>query len=230
MTDDSLRQFLFALDAATEEFQHAGLPWTRLIRVTTGHEVLTFDEADPLHVLVLQTMAAAAEMVVDDANSTAMSGWGLRRVNEMGNALETRFTTAFNQLGGQLVCRSFPQSTGYPDRRLLHGSATVAYVDLKTYESGSQASRFRSFYHQPRQARSKIDADALHLLLAFPHTPNTKSPWDYSRLDGYHVIDLSELRLKLKGEFQASNFELYSGPMLRQWDVRRPQGNPTLDL
>jgi hypothetical protein len=125
--------------------------------------------------------------------------------------LEDRFARAFNDLQGPLLCQGFSQSTGYPDKRITLQGETVAYVDMKTYESGSEASRFRSFYHQPRQARSKITASGLHLLLAFPHGPVEGGAGHYSwQLDGFHIVDLSELRVKLKGEFQASNYDLYT--------------------
>src|SRR6266571_2373682 len=140
-----------------------------------------------------------------------MVGWGVRRVNELGNALEEHFARFFNQLEGTLRCRGFSQSTGYPDRRIALDDQTVAYLDMKTYDSGSEASKFRSFYHQPRQARSKIAASAPHLLLAFAHGPAEGSTGRYFwRLEGFHIVDLAELRVKLKGEFQASNYDMYT--------------------
>jgi hypothetical protein len=211
VTDEELREFLTALDKATTVFETEGISWSRLIQATTGRAVLPFDPTDPIHRQVLGSIARAASALVESANSTQMVGWAVRRVNELGNALEEHFTRLFNEPEGTLRCRGFSQSTGYPDRRITLDDHTVAYLDMKTYDSGSEASRFRSFYHQPRQARSKITASAVHLLLAFAHGPAEGGTGRYFwKLEGFHIVDLAELRVKLKGEFQASNYDLYT--------------------
>ncbi|MFQ3271294.1 MAG: hypothetical protein ACI9A1_001617, partial [Lentimonas sp.] len=49
------------------------------------------------------------------------------------------------------------QRSGYPDLRLLHrGSGRVFYVDPKIYKLGSEQSRFRTFYFEPKKATNKI--------------------------------------------------------------------------
>jgi hypothetical protein len=210
MTDAELQAFLAALDQATREFESDGVSWSRLIHASAGHTVIAYDGGTQAHRDIVTAVGKAAEAVVQEANATAMAGWGMRRVNELGNALEDRFQTALNSLGLPLRCAGFSQATGYPDRRILSDGQVVAYVDLKTYERTSESSRFRSFYHQPRQARSKITTDGLHLLLGFPHDENQgTASQPYWPLDGYSIIDLSSLKVKLKGEFQASNYDLY---------------------
>jgi hypothetical protein len=210
MTDDELSEFLAALDRVTTALETEGVTWSRLIRISTGHAVIPFDPSDKMHRELVGSLARAAAELVESANSTRMAGWGVARVNELGNALEEQFSRIFNDLGGLFQCRGFSQSTGYPDRRITLEDRIVAYVDLKTFDSGSETSTFRSFYHQPRKARGKISTAALHLLVAFPHGPAEGGSGRYSwKLEGSHIVDLAELRVKLKGEFQASNRDLY---------------------
>jgi hypothetical protein len=172
--------------------------------------VTPFDPGCSLHAQICRQITQAAAAVIEEANATQMSEWGVRRVNELGNALEEPFTRKFNSIGGPLRCLGFSQTAGYPDRRIQMNGRVVAYVDLKTYEESSSASTFRSFYYQPREARSKIEASALHLLLAFPHgSLKATTDGNYWRLEGAHLSDLAGLRVKLKGEFQASNRDLY---------------------
>lgn len=144
MTDQELTQFLAALDKATTPLETEGIQWSRLIHATTGHTVLPFNPDDPVHRQIAGSISTAAEMLIEAANSTQMVDWGVRRVNELGNALEERFSRSLNELGGALRCRGFSQSTAYPDRRITSDDGTVAFLDLKTYDNSSEASRFRS--------------------------------------------------------------------------------------
>jgi hypothetical protein len=211
MTDQQLREFLKLLEQVTALSERVGILWSQLISATTGCSVTTYDPATALHVDICRNIIRAATAVIEEANSTRMRDWNVRRVNELGNALEGPFSRKFNELGSSLRCLGFAQTAGYPDRRIQRNHEVVAYIDLKTYEENSAASTFRSFYYQPREARSKIQTSALHLLLAFPHGPlETVAGRNYWRLAGAHLLDLSELRVKLKGEFQASNRDLYT--------------------
>ncbi|MFT6865155.1 MAG: hypothetical protein ACJAVK_003729, partial [Akkermansiaceae bacterium] len=86
-----------------------------------------------------------------------------------------------------------------------HPSESVAYLDPKLFEAKSIKSSFRSFYYEPSERNTKVTEDALHLLLGFPHDGKTRE-WTFAEP---HLVDLSNLTVKLKTEFSASNREIY---------------------
>jgi len=53
----------------------------------------------------------------------------------------------------------------------------------------------------------KVRDDAVHFIVGFEHEPHDKSGnWKFIRWD---LVDLSQFRVKLKAEFQASNHDMY---------------------
>ncbi|MGI9242921.1 MAG: hypothetical protein ACR2RV_19135, partial [Verrucomicrobiales bacterium] len=95
---------------------------------------------------------------------------------------------------------------GYPDLKITHtASGRIAYLDPKLFEAGSENSSFRSFYYEPKTETNKVLEDAHHLLLGIEHD-GRDGEWQFT---GWHLVDLSELKVRLKPEFQASNRDLY---------------------
>jgi hypothetical protein len=104
------------------------------------------------------------------------------------------------------------QRSGYPDLRLVHAaSGRVAYLDPKVYEQHSETSSLRTFYYEPADATSKVLEDAHHLLLGIAHDGKT-GQWTFLR---WRIVDVSELRVRLKAEFQAGNKDIYKPSAIR---------------
>ena len=138
---------------------------------------------------------------------------GLRRINEGSRYFEDGLLEGLDAMEG-MAC-VIPQTrdgdaqrSGYPDLEVTDlKSGDVYYLDPKLMERGSVDSSLRTFYFEPKDGTLKITADAAHLLLGIEHDGND-GEWKFL---GYRLVDLSELKVKLKAEFQASNRGVYSG-------------------
>ena len=86
----------------------------------------------------------------------------------------------------------------------LAPSAATQWIDLtQKLERGPRATV--SFYFEPKDETLKITDDAVHLLAGIGHD-GKDGAWTFT---GFKMVDLSELQVRLKAEFQASNSELY---------------------
>lgn len=68
----------------------------------------------------------------------------------------------------------------------------------------------RTFYYQPRPRTGKIHHDSHHLLVGIEHDGNDGA-WEFT---GWELVDLAELKLRLKAEFQGSNRDIYRDELL----------------
>jgi hypothetical protein len=99
------------------------------------------------------------------------------------------------------------QRSGYPDLRIVDkASQRVFYLDPKLYATGSRESSFRTFYFEPKIATNKVRDDAVHLVAGFEHEARKDGRWNFTRWD---LVDLSQFKVNLKAEFQASNRDMY---------------------
>jgi len=145
-------------------------------------------------------MSSAESPLKDTARINEASRFFEERLMEILNARENFSCTIPATRSGK------KQRSGYPDLRMEHlPSGTVAYLDPKLFREDSIKSTFRSFYYEPSPETGKITEDAIHFLIGFPHDGKTGA-WTFSEA---HVIDLSQIELKLKTEFSASNKGIY---------------------
>ena len=56
------------------------------------------------------------------------------------------------------------------------------------------------------KVRYSLNEDAVHLVASFEHQPHKDGRWNFTRWD---LVDLSQLKVKLKAEFQGSNRDMY---------------------
>lgn len=136
---------------------------------------------------------------------------GLRRINEGSRFFEDGLLAGLDALEG-ISCgiphtrEGASQRSGYPDLRITDDvSGDIYYLDPKLMEKGSVNSSLRTFYFEPKDTTLKITEDATHLLIGIEHDGND-GDWEFL---GYRLVDLSELKVRLKAEFQASNRDVY---------------------
>jgi hypothetical protein len=119
-----------------------------------------------------------------------------KRPNECGNYMESILDIAHANIISPKTSKGKLMSSAYPDRELKD----QAYIEVKVFDVNSKDSSFRSFY---LSTLDKITKSLPHILVAFSHKDgvliDTKP----------EVIDLYDLKLKLKQEFNASNKDLY---------------------
>lgn len=187
------------------------VPFSTVINSATGKLVLPVNpeneaDAELLEAIESAMSATLRKFNVDDSPTSAE-----KRINEVSSYFEEAIRSALQQTPG-FTC-DYPrtmegnlQRSGYPDLRIVHEeSGTVTYLDPKLVAEGSLKSSLRTFYFTPKKETGKVLDNAHHLLIGIEHDGNTGN-WKFLR---WHLVDLSEFKVRLKAEFQASNKDLY---------------------
>lgn len=187
-----------------------------LVAVSTGKQVLPMNPEDPADAEIISGISEAANRVLQRLNAPDSPVLKESRINEASRHFETALLEEIDRLP-ELEC-SLPrtsegklQRAGYPDLMIRHvESGRVAYLDPKLVKEGSMKSDLRTFYFTPTVQTRKVLYDASHLLIGFEHDGNT-AKWQFLR---WHLVDLTNFRVRLKAEFQASNRDLYQPELI----------------
>lgn len=200
----------------SEELGKRRFSFSSVVEAATGKQVIPFNEDIESHLAVKTALKTAMTAVLAEHNDATSPTRSLRRINEASRFFEESLIRELNALP-DFSCTVPTLSSGkilrsgYPDLRLIHTpTGLVTYLDPKLLEEGSLGSTLRSFYYSPRTQTNKITENALHLLIGIEHD-GKDGAWTF--LD-WQLSDLSQLKIRLKAEFQASNFDVY-GPDLQ---------------
>lgn len=193
------------------ESTFSSIPFSKVIQASTGRQIIPFDPAEPVDGEILKAIRQALFDTLEILNKPGSPTNEESRINEASIHFEEGIRRAFEAQPG-FQC-DFPrtaegnlQRSGYPDLRIVHeASGRVVYLDPKLVATGSFDSSLRSFYFTPKVQTAKVLDDAHHLLVGIEHDGNT-GQWKFL---GWHLVDLSEFKVRLKAEFQASNRDLY---------------------
>jgi len=180
-----------------------------VIRAATDKSVLKFDN-ETINILIEINDYLAKNL---ERLSDKIEGEYNGRINELGNYIEAIVKTEINRLPN-ITCATptlkngTAQSTGYPDYIIQSNDNTI-YADVKIYQEKTLNSTLRSFYYQPTN-KVKILSDAPHCLIGFEIKSlggNNNKPF---KIIGYRIVDLYDLKMNFKAEFNADNIEVYS--------------------
>ena len=194
-----------------DEAELNGVPFSKVVHAATGKRVVPLNMTNAVDRELVAKIGRALDEVLKKLNVPGNQAQSKRRINEVSALFETAMKAELNAIEG-FEC-DFPrlasgarQRSGYPDLRLVDKrSGRVLYLDPKLFEQGSRASSLRTFYFEPKRETNKILDDAHHLTVSFEHDGKTGA-WKFL---GWELVDLANLRVKLKAEFQASNRDLY---------------------
>jgi hypothetical protein len=195
-----------------EDRQLRGIAFSEVIFDTTGKRVLPVDRKNETHQRVIRQIGGVLDKVIQRMNAANSPVQSIERINEASSHFEDLLRELLNATPG-LTC-DFPRTTegriqrsGYPDLRIVDvASKQVFYLDPKLYAAGSRDSSFRAFYFEPKTATNKVREDAVHLVVGFEHASRKDGHWKFIRWD---LVDLSQLKVRLKAEFQGSNRDMY---------------------
>ncbi|MDR0486054.1 MAG: hypothetical protein LBH29_04935 [Elusimicrobiota bacterium] len=174
-----------------------------VIEQVENHKVIKFDGDSKL----LSVLRTAAKSIIEPVNNSKDKDSNFpKRANEFGNYVERFFRERLQNFGYDCVkpktIGGKTKEAGYPDCLLIFESKPY-YLEVKTCEAGSLNSSFRSFFYSPSES-SKIDRDAVHLLIGFKTIKNQM------QLTGDILIaDLFNKEVTLKLEYNSNNKELY---------------------
>ncbi len=135
------------------------------------------------------------------------------RANELSNYLEGVLKTHINNKLKGFVA-SIPKagkskrSAGYPDLIVGFDKGKYIYIEVKTYQKKTINSSLRTFYFKPSK-QDKIMESCPHILIGFEVESlgeNNRSPF---KINNFKIMDLYNLRVTLKPEFNANNPIIY---------------------
>ncbi|MGR3914737.1 MAG: hypothetical protein OD918_09540 [Gammaproteobacteria bacterium] len=181
------------------------LPFSVVVEAMTGKEVLPMTESardrGMLHVL--------AESCVRTVASSVRRPFAANRPNDVSAQVEKRL---HSELEGENISVETPRSatgrgggSGYPDRLLMYQDAP-SYLEVKvSREQNIDQASARNFFFKP-SIHSKIGHSARHLLAGFSLREVSEKLWI---LTGWKIVDLFDLRVSLKPEYNAANPEIY---------------------
>ena len=205
-----------SVDGLVETVMNGGgtfrdVSFASLIEASTGNRVLPLHPEEEVDGQILAGIEEAMEVILTEFNQSDSITHQESRINEVSAYFEEALLREIDR-APELEC-VYPrtsegnlQRAGYPDLLVRHiESGRVAYLDPKLVQEGSMNSSLRTFYFTPRRETNKVLFDAHHLLIGIEHDGNT-GEWKYLR---WHLVDLTQFKVTLKAEFQASNRDLY---------------------
>jgi len=199
---DNLDQII---NSSVKFFGEVGyIGFTDLVAATTNYSVLKLDLTNNSDDKQLY------DQIICSANDLIKYGLKTRhrfqgdRINDIGKAIEEVFVQELRKtkFTPELLAKS-----GYPDMKITDQTGRVTYLESKAVSKGWNSS-FRSFYYLDGK---KITSDARHLLIAWDLIEETPKYW---RIKGWKLLDLFNLRVKTKLEFNSSNKELYQKELI----------------
>ncbi len=190
----------------------AEIPFGVLVHQMTGHDVIPFDEGDRWQQEMLSMLGKVASEVVDRMNQADSPVRKYRRINEVSREFEDALMSLLDSQSGWSCsvpknAQGKVQRSGYPDLILTHlPTGRHVYLDPKVYHHKQASSSLRTFYYEPKSETSKIQYEAMHLLIGFAHDGGRVGKWRFLH---WKMVDMSKVKVRLKMEFQTSNKEMY---------------------
>jgi len=187
-----------------------------IIEGSTGKKVITFDRQN--HSEILEDLISLGNIIKEKFFSTPITRdlfqeWRDKKVNafrnnEVGDYCEFLIKDTFDKNKtkfNEIKKIEHLRGKGYPDLKALTNSKVI-FIEVKA-TSRPETGSARDFYYSIGSASDrKIDSEALHLLLGFI-TKQVKSGFS---INGFKIVDVSKIRVRLKPEFNTDNVGIYS--------------------
>lgn len=179
-----------------------------VIEAATGNRIIKVDSKFRITLLPLKSHFQTNLMRISKVVKGSYNG----RANELSNYMESvvineinkikQFTATKPRVNGKGM-----QSAGYPDI-FAQVNKQDFYLEVKTFQAKTKDSSLRSFYYKPSE-NSKVTKSCPHLLIAFEVESlgkDNKSPFV---INDVKILDLYNLKVSLKPEFNANNIAVY---------------------
>ena len=169
-----------------------------LVEATSSYKVIPLEINDEKDRELYDKITNAADNLIEICRRTRRRFQG-NRINEVGNAIEEEFV--------QELCKTDLKPNlliekGYPDMEIDDKYGRKTYLESKA-TSKKWDDTFRSFYYSNGK---KIKKDARHLLIGWKVEEERDKYW---KILDWRLVDLYNLKLGLKSEFNASNKNVY---------------------
>lgn len=202
------REFLDALLRTTLKLRE--IPFPELIKATTGYEIIPVNISLKEDKDLLEALISAAKDLIDLSEKTQRRFRG-DRINEVGKRIEQEFAQALRATPLSVKLLTAP---GYPNIELRDSMGRFTYLESKAVSKG-WGSTLRAFYYTKGH---KIKADAHHLLIGWIVEEESPKYW---RITGFKLVDLYNLKVRLKAEFNANYRDLSHTTQLHEYSLKR---------
>jgi uncharacterized protein YicC (UPF0701 family) len=177
------------------------IPFDLFVKAISNKQIIAINETSKEDKALLKNLQTVIKNAIVEINKV---GINTKRPNEAGNEAEKFLKTALEK--SVLNVQPLSQSAGYPDVLILDSFQRPTYLEVKTYNSTSADSSFRSFFVSPPKRKSKIEFDARHLVVSFQL--ERRNELFYAQKAS--VYDIKFLMGEVKREFNTNNKQLYS--------------------
>ncbi|HJK36523.1 MAG TPA: hypothetical protein O0X34_02300 [Methanocorpusculum sp.] len=214
MMDDKIDYSL--VQELSEEYKRRSSHHTlrEVIKALCGHDVIPFDENNKDDLELLEDLKQAAQCAVDEIQKKKILE---KRANEVGNRIEKFVQDALKLLGYDAhvptTSSGKNKSVGYPDIVFYDKAHRLTYVECKTYNHANIDTTQRSFYLSP-SSDFKVTGDAHHFVVSLEIVElsrDTNTGQNVYTASGWKILDIADLPLDLKIEFNSDNRRLYGG-------------------
>ena len=181
------------------------IPFRIIIKVATDRDVERFDLSDTKDKSLVGELKLLADITMQHFYRNPIT---TKRINEVSNHLEEQVPLMFQHNISQFsVIKEVRRlgGSGYPDLIVADNYDRYTYIDIKATQRPDTGSP-RDFYITPlKETKRKVDHNGRHCVLGFvvSGTPNN------FKIIGWKLVDLYNVRLGMKPEFNCSNLELY---------------------
>jgi len=199
-----------------EKYKRGSSPHTlkEVIKVLSGYDVVPFDKNNPNDVNLLEDLKRAAGLAVTVIQRVKIR---TRRANEVGNRIEPFVREALQNIGyGAQVPKTSngkQKSAGYPDIAFTDKVKRLTYVECKTYNRANIDTTQRSFYLSPSD-EFKVTGNAHHFIVSLEimeELRDANTGENVYTATGWKILDVADLPLDLKMEFNSDNRRMYGG-------------------
>jgi hypothetical protein len=171
------------------------VPFPLIVKASSGFDIIPVDDKDPQDRALLKTLKEILDSYLVTLKKSHYRLEG-DRPNEVGSRIEGGLVHEMERSSLKVIQLI---KKGYPDIELYDAKGRLTYVEVKV-SSSIEPKDLRAFFYS---GGKKIKGNARHLLLSLSiskvlHTPNV---WEVKR---YAISDLSNLKVKLKTEFNAT--------------------------
>lgn len=185
------------------------IDFSKVLAATSGKKIIPIDPAGDKP--WLNKLSAILDRTLAKLNDPTHAIHTAGRINEASRFIEDELmaqcaTEPGWTCGIPKTSTGEEQRSGYPDLRLVLDDESVVYLDPKLHASDSRESSLRTFYYEPKTTTGKVHDDARHLLIGVSHN---QGQGGRVRFEGWELVDVSKIKVRLKAEFQASNRDMY---------------------
>lgn len=207
MSDENLlrelEEYRSIIRKVLEAFEN--IPFRIVIKIATDRDVERFDLSDAKNKALLEELKLLADITTRHFHENPIT---ISRINEVSNFLEEQVPNIFLDNKSQFsIIREVEhlQGSGYPDLVVIDSYDRYTYIDIKATQRPNTGSP-RDFYVTPlEKTREKISHDGRHCVLGFIISGEPSN----FKITGWKLVDLYNVRLRMKPEFNCSNLELY---------------------